>query len=79
MLHRPYNSLIHVHNHFHANMQRECDWLSNNTKIMHEPLKKKLFHQIDGFSLSTRIGRVDIPVIGDSIEINGIKRTAKKV
>ena len=71
-----------VHSHranYHANMQRECDWLSNNTEIMHVQFMKKLVHQIDRFSLLTRIGRVDITVIGDNIEINGIKRTVKKV
>ena len=60
-------------------MQRECDWLSNNTEIMHAQFMKKLVHQIDRFSLLTRIGRVDISVIEDNIEINGIKLTVKKV
>ena len=60
-------------------MQRECDWLSNNTEIMHAQFMKKLVHQINRFLLLTRIGRVDITVIGDNIEINGIKRTVKKV
>ena len=30
--------------------------------------KKKLVHQIDRFSLLTRIGRVDISVIGDKTD-----------
>ena len=51
-------------------MQRECDWLSNNTEIMHVQFMKKLVHQIDAIFTLTRTGRVDISVIGDNIEIN---------